>query len=348
MEIRRIEGIVPLEGISRNLPQKLENFSYHDMKKLLSTISSGAQKKGVEEELSSLLIKATFEGFTPEGKAKLRSGHLILIADVEVNREFKIGEELLFRLKSLHPRIELSLVKEEELLETVLGKLRLLLPKFSADRVLLTLEVLKNPKVLSFLANYVSLHYPELKEEFGKFLKGISNSLSKTFFSPFSLFSLLLLLEDDVFESVKEELPEKLTKGSIKELVTSFLSLQSVFVVSGIVVFPFIFDEEFKGDVYFAPKEDDIQKVYVEVETRFGRLGIFIQLLNESLSVEAVTESEELRGILRKSEESFRRELEEEGFKLVLFRVSDDLSYGDEKKREIFKGERGVTVDFSA
>jgi len=348
LEIRRIEGIVPLEGISRNLPQKLENFSYHDMKKLLSTISSGTQKKDVEEELGSLLIKATFEGFTPEGKAKLRSGQLILIADVEVNREFKIGEELLFRLKSLHPRIELSLVKEKELLETVLNKLRLLLPKFSAERLLFTLELLKKPKVLNLLANHVSLYYPELKEEFEKFLKGISNSLSRVFFSPFSLFSLLLLLEDDIFKGVKEEFPEKLTKDSIKELVSTFLSLQSVFVVNGIVVFPFIFDEEFKGDVYFAPKGDDIQKVYVEVETRFGRLGIFIQLLNESLSVEAVTESEKLRETLKKSEEIFRRELEEEGFKLILFRISDDLSYGDEKKAEIFKGEKGVTVDFSA
>jgi len=346
LEIRRIEGIIPLDSVSRDLPKKLENFSYHDMRKLLSTISSGAQKKGVEEELNSLLIKATFEGFTPEGKAKLRSGQLILIADVEVNREFKVGEELLFRLKSLYPRIELSLVKKDEFLETVLGKLKLLLPQFSAEKLVSSVEVLKNPKVLNLLAEYESVHYPELKEEFGKFLKSSSAAFSSRVFSPFSVFSLLLLLEDEVFERAKGELPKNLTKKLIKELVVSLLSLQAVFVVSGIVVFPFAFDKEFKGNAYLSP-QGDVQKVYVEVETRFGSLGIFIQLLNENLSVEAITERKELQNILRENEEMFRNELKKEGFELVLFRISENLKYGEEKKREIFKGDKGI-IDLSA
>lgn len=348
MEIRRIEGIIPLDGISRNLPRKLENFSYSEMKKLLSVISSGAQKKGVEEELTSLLIKATFEGFTPEGKAKLRSGQLILIADVEVDREFKVGEELLFRLKSTSPRVELSLVRREELLETLLTKLRGLLSHFSEGRTLFPLELLKRPAVLSLIESYVSAHYPELVGEFKKFLKELSPDFSKGVLSPFLLFSLLLLLEDELFSQLKKELRGELTKDYLSGLLSSFLSIYALFVIGGVVVLPFLFDDEFKGEVYFSPKDGDVLKVYIEVETRLGKLGVFIQLLNDSLSVEAVTESKELRELLLKEEETLRRELEEEGFRLVLFRVSGDVKYGEEKKREIFKGGKGVTVDFSA
>ena len=56
MEIRRIEGILPVEGVSRELPLKLENFSYHDMKKLLSQVSSGARKGDSKEEFERLLL----------------------------------------------------------------------------------------------------------------------------------------------------------------------------------------------------------------------------------------------------------------------------------------------------
>ncbi|RUM45601.1 MAG: hypothetical protein DSY35_00505, partial [Desulfurobacterium sp.] len=200
----------------------------------------------------------------------------------------------------------------------------------------------------SLIESYVSAHYPELVGEFKKFLKELSPDFSKGVLSPFLLFSLLLLLEDELFSQLKKELRGELTKDYLSGLLSSFLSIYALFVIGGVVVLPFLFDDEFKGEVYFSPKDGDVLKVYIEVETRLGKLGVFIQLLNDSLSVEAVTESKELRKLLLKEEGTLRRELEEEGFRLVLFRVSGDVKYGEEKKREIFKGGKGVTVDFSA
>ncbi len=100
MEIRRIEGILPVEAVSRDLPLKLENFSYHDMKRLLAQISGGGSKGDKAQEFENLLLRALFLEYAPDGSALIKVGDKVLRARIEVDKEFKPGQELFLKVKS--------------------------------------------------------------------------------------------------------------------------------------------------------------------------------------------------------------------------------------------------------
>ena len=344
MEIRRVEGILPIEGVSRDLPIKLENFSFQDMKRLLSTISSGSTKKDMKEEFETLLIKATFEGYTPEGKAKLRSGKLMLIADVNVNREFKIGEELLFRLKSLFPRIELSLVEGE--IQSTLNVLKSLLSNFAPQEALKGLELLKDPFVAQLIISYLAKHAPEIKEEVEKSLKFLAqNGIPKR--QSHLILSLLALLEDENFEKVEERRPE-VTRETIKSAVQSLLSSFGFFAVTSLIIIPFLFDEGFKGTIYLPKEQDEIKSVFLEIEAEEGKVGLLVKVgSGGDFSIDFFTDSEILKEKLLKIEEEIREELKKEGFNLLYMRFAGNFSKGEEQKREFLKGEKGITINRS-
>ncbi|WP_163328485.1 flagellar hook-length control protein FliK [Desulfurobacterium thermolithotrophum] len=350
MEIRRIEGIIPVEAVSKDLPFKLENFSYHDMKKLLSTITSGQSKKDLGEDLQSTLIRAVFEGFTPEGKAKLRVGDLLLIADVEVDREFSIGEELLFRLKSIYPRIELSFVKKEEILSSFISKLRLVLPSFSSEKLLLLGEILKKPEVMNALYTYISVHYQELLEEFKQFSESFKSGILSKLLSPYSIFVALLLLEDELYQEVKEKLPQSITQKDIKDAINTLISIHSLFILGSIIAFPIFFTDNFKGNVYIGLAEDesDPHSVFIELKTKLGTLGIFIMLLNESIMLEIVAENKELLDLFKTNLNELKTFFKEEGFNLVSVVFREGKRSLEEKRKKLFQNlETGFTIDFS-
>ncbi len=344
MEIRRVEGIIPLEGISRDLPLKLENFSFHDMKKLLSTISSGSTKKDMAEEFESLLIRATFEGYTPEGKAKLRSGKLMLIADVNVNREFKVGEELLLKLKSIFPKIELSLVEGKE--QNILKALKNMLASFAPQEALKGIELLKDPFIIQLVISYLAKHAPGTKEEVEKSLKFLAqNGIPRK--QSHLILSLLVLLEDENFEKVKEK-HEKMTKETIKTAIQSLLSSFGFFAVTSLIVIPFFFEKEFKGTIYVPKEQDEIKSVFLEIETGEGTMGLLVKVGSRGdFSIDFFTDSETLKEKLLSIENEIREELKKEGFNLLYMRWGGDFSKGEEEKREFLKGEKGITINYS-
>ncbi len=338
MEIRRIEGIIPVEGLNRDLPLKLENFSYYDMKKLLSTVTSGSSKKDVSEELESLLIKATFLGYTPEGKAKLKSGKLILIADVKVDREFREGEELLLKLENTSPKIELSVVKTEQKPRKLLETLREFLPKQQPE--LTELSKFLNKEVLSYLQKIATKRFPELKENLPAFLP------SKTAVpSPFHLLALLMLLEESTFQKVRDKLPPGTRKDEINKAVEELIATYALFVITGIVLSPVYLNGELKGRAYFK-KEEDMAAALVELELSEGKLLLLVKLLGKNLSVELFTESRKLKESL--NTEDLKKFLADKGFNPVVVRFSEKKEFEEEKEKFLKGSEKGFTVDFSA
>ncbi len=321
MEIRRIEGIIPLESVSRHLPQKLENFSFHDMKKLLSTISAGTPKKGMEEETGSVLIKATFEGFTPEGKAKLKSGDLLLLADVKVDREFKVGEELFFELKKTHPQLTLRLLPENELLRKLLEGLKPLIFGFSIEEL---------QKIPLFLAKNKNLLRKELKK------LGVSQALPEILnFSPkkpknlvLTLFAMLLLLDSpDRQEREGEE-------DKLKDLITSLLVAIGIQITRNTLIFPFAIGEEFRGNLIVELREEP-KRVFAEVTTPLGKVEILIKAAGKNLSVEILPPDEKIGKLLEEKRSFLEEDLKELGFRLVFFSAEPELKSWEKERKEI-------------
>ncbi len=334
LEIRRIEGIIPLEGVSRHLPQKLENFSFHDMKRLLSTISEGTSKKGMEEETGSVLIKATFEGFTPEGKAKLKSGSLLLLADVKVNREFKIGEELFFELKKTYPHITLRLLPEKELLNKLLEELKSLIYRFSPEKLQEIPVILKK-------------HKDTLKEEFKKL--GISQALPEILnFSPEKtknltsiLFTILILLDS------VEKREKKYEKKKIEDIINNLLVAIGIQITKDISIYPFSINETFRGSIIIEWQEEP-KKIFVEVTTPVGKVEILLKAVGKNLSIEILPPNEKIGRLLNENQNSLKRSLNELGFKIVFFSaMPKPENWETEKKKLLLKLTSGV-INLSA
>lgn len=312
VEIRRIEGIIPVEAVSRNLPVKWENFSYRQMRQLLSLVSKGEQKgKGEFEDI----IRATFLGYTPEGKAKLRSGKLTLIADVKLPVELQEGQELLLRLKEVSPKLVFSLVsagvspKElSKFVASVLGKLLKGEP--------LPLNAVFTPAVVTYLEELFKKELPQLAPAFGEFKEALLKGDPAAAVSRYALVGLLLLIDN--FEQFKPRLPRWVTKEKLTELLNTLLGVYALYLVTGTVIVPLLTVSDFKGRL-FVKREGELFKALLELETPKGELKALLKLLGYELSVDLWAE-EPLKELLRPEE--LAAELESVGFKVVYCKFS--------------------------
>ncbi|WP_456419667.1 hypothetical protein [Thermovibrio sp.] len=328
LEIRRIEGIIPVEAISRDLPLKLENFSYYDMKKLLAQISKGAAKGDKGQEFENLLLKALFLEYTPDGKALLKVGNSVIAARLEVERSFEPGQELFLRVKSTSPRIELSLVEGKGL--ALLGKL---LPELFKVNGALVYSVL-NEKVRKEVLEFVRLNYPELYRELSAFFSKGELLPGKEL-----LISLLLILRPEVYKRVKGELPKEVNRQVIKELIEFTVGSLLLFSTLGVLLLP-LSGEGFEGRVIFGSYEG-LQVALIDGKSPLGEFLGLVRAIGSSVSVELSGSRELLERI---KEEELLNLLKEEGLKPVSVKKVDRERL-EEVKRKLIKGS---FVEFSA
>ena len=328
MEIRRVEGIIPVEGINRDLPLKLENFSYHEMKRLLSQIGAGEQKGRADTEFESLL-KAVFLGYEGKNRGRFKIGDTQFTAQLEIDRAFQPGEEVLLRLKGVGEKIEFSLVLpvKKRLSEVLKGELPNLLSK-----------TVKFPdrELLSLLLPFVEREYPEVATGFRGFL------VSEQIFSPYSIFSLLLLLKPEVRSELEKRGVKLPAVKEVKELINHLLGLYSLYALLGVLEIPIYIDGSFRGRVFYRRGKEELSQAFIEIDTALGEFGALLKLLGKNLSVEYWGSREVLERI---DPEEVKKRLESAGLKPVVVRAVSK-SEAESFKGEFFKGE-GISVNLS-
>ena len=328
MEIRRVEGIIPVEGINRDLPLKLENFSYHEMKRLLSQIGAGEQKGRADTEFESLL-KAVFLGYEGKNRGRFKIGNTQFTAQLEVDRAFQPGEEVLLRLKGVGEKIEFSLVLpvKKRLSEVLKGELPNLLSK-----------TVKFPdrELLSLLLPFVEREYPEVATGFRGFL------VSEQIFSPYSIFSLLLLLKPEVRSELEKRGVKLPAVKEVKELINHLLGLYSLYALLGVLEIPIYIDGSFRGRVFYRRGKEELSQAFIEIDTALGEFGALLKLLGKNLSVEYWGSREVLERI---DPEEVKKRLESAGLKPIVVRAVSK-SEAESFKGEFFKGE-GISVNLS-
>ena len=328
MEIRRVEGIIPVEGINRDLPLKLENFSYHEMKRLLSQIGAGEQKGRADTEFESLL-KAVFLGYEGKNRGRFKIGNTQFTAQLEIDRAFQPGEEVLLRLKGVGEKIEFSLVLpvKKRLSEVLKGELPNLLSK-----------TVKFPdrELLSLLLPFVEREYPEVATGFRGFL------VSEQIFSPYSIFSLLLLLKPEVRSELEKRGVKLPAVKEVKELINHLLGLYSLYALLGVLEIPIYIDGSFRGRVFYRRGKEELSQAFIEIDTALGEFGALLKLLGKNLSVEYWGSREVLERI---DPEEVKKRLESAGLKPIVVRAVSK-SEAESFKGEFFKGE-GISVNLS-
>jgi len=313
MEIRRIERIIPVEAVSRDLPLKLENFSYKEMKKLLSRISRK------EEEG---LLKATLLELPSPGRAKIRLGDIVIEARLEAALPLKPGQELVLKVKEISPEIQLSLVEPSSLLGAVkraLPKLFELSPKLFYS--------LFSPQVSAAVLEEVQRSFPEfyfplktLVQE-GKLLPGRE-----------LLIYLLTLLKPEVYRKARPYLPEELDREKIKELVEFAVGAILLYRSIKVLLLPFS-AENFWGRALLGVKEG-VGVAFIEGEGEAGEFKGAVRTLKNSVSLEYWTGG---RLSERFNPEEVKEFLKEEGLTPVsIVRVRKEKVL--KVKRELLKG----------
>ncbi|RUM88902.1 MAG: hypothetical protein DSZ25_01540 [Thermovibrio sp.] len=323
LEIRRIEGIIPVEAVSRDLPLKLENFSYRDMKKLLSLISKGEGKGDLNSEFENLL-KATFLEHLSGNRAKLKIGDLILNARIETDRTFKPGEEILLRVKGINESLELSIVSPVslKLSEIVRNNLKSLVE----GRIHLG-ELSKEE--ISAVVQFITENFPELLPPFKEVLR--EGNLS---YSPYFLLANLLLLKEEVRSKLKNPPP----KEEVLDRLNAYLSLCAFYYVFGILMTPFSLEDDFEGKVYYL--KGDVPKAFIDVETSRGRFRALVGLIGRKVSVEYWMEGE-LSDVF--DEEELRKVISKSGFEPILVKRALKLEF-NELLSDWLKG-KGTGID---
>ena len=316
MEIRRIEGIIPVEAINRNLPLKWENFSYEEMRKLLKFVNKGERKSPGEFEE---LIKATFLGYESGRVGKFRSGDLTFLARVEEGTELSPGQEVEVSLKGLFPFAEkLRLLVNRALTAISQGEFRLL-------------ERLFTPKLLQALEREAQENAKELLP----FLKSLKEKGSAFPVGRDVAVALLLLLAN--FDRFKENLPEGVDREKLRELLSGLFGLFALYRLLGTAVFP-VFFRELKGQLYLK-KEGEVLKALLELETPLGSLRLLLRALNRELSVEVGAE-----GALKErfSLEELKELLSSCGFSVVFCRFVEPEALSPQSQGFL----RGSSLDF--
>ncbi len=322
MEIRRIEGIIPVEAVNRDLPLKLENFSYSEMKKLLSQVLKGESKEKLRGDFEGLLLKALVVELLKDSKVKLKVGDFLLTARVKVEEGLSPGTEVLLKVKSFTPKkLELSLVK------TLPLKALTSLPFSYLKR----LNFLFNGKVKEVLLREASELFPEFLQGLERFLLSNTPTLSREL-----LLSLVILSRKDVYERLKGELPRKEEIRELLEFTANSLLLYSFLRLLVLT----LKEEAFKGTAVFGDYEG-IAIALLEGETPLGELKLLLRLLGRSLSIE-ISSTKEFKE--RFKEKELRKFLKEEGLNLVLLKEVKDSEI-EEVKRKLLKGQ---LIEFTA
>jgi len=321
VEIRRIEGILPVEGVSRDLPLRLENFSRKDMEKLLSLIAKGESKGNLGSEFEALL-KATFLEYVGEGRGRIKVGDAVIDAEILAERIFEPGENLLLKVKSVSDRIELSVVSpiREKLSKILREKLREIL-KGNVDLKLLTEEE------MSAVLKILEEKYPELVPGFKAF------SLKASPFSPYFLLSLLLLAKDDNLKLKTSKSKEELLRQ-----IENLLSLYSLFVLSGIVALPVYLEGGFEGSVFYL--KGDVSRAFLKVDAKKGKFRALLSLVGRKVSLEYSVEGD-FEG--RVTDEGLRDCLLRVGLEPVLVRRIELRS--DEEVLLSWMKDKGISMD---
>ncbi len=325
MEIRRIEGILPIEGVNRDLPLKLENFSYRDMQKLLSLISKGEGKGNPSSEFENLL-RATFLEYLSNGRGKIKVGDLILSAKLETDKTFKPGEEILLKVKNLNERVELALVfplkvKLSEILRTSINRIfgsTIKFPKLSHEE----LEV-----VFQFIKDSI----PELLPEFKAYM-----SRGNVIFSSYYILSLLALLKDEVRSKLKN--PPR--KEEIVEVMSNLISLYSLYALSNILTVPVYIDENFKGKIFYSKR--DISRAFIDISTSKGNFKAVVQLVQNQVSIEYSATRELSKHVKSNELEEILKKI---GLKPVFISQVMEKRV-EEALRELLKGE-GISLEIN-
>jgi len=299
MEIRRIEGIIPVEAVSRDLPLKLENFSYKDMKKLLSQIT----RKG--EEFEELLLKATLLELPSPGRARIKLGNTVIEARLEAAGPFTPGQELLLRVKRLSPAIELSIVEPTSLLKAV----KRVLPKLFEVN-LRPFKALLSPQVSAVVLEEVKRELPELYPAVKAFIEGGELRPGREL-----LIYLLTLLKPEVYKRVKPYLPGELNRQRIKELLDFTVGAVLLYHSIKVLLLP-ISGEGFWGRALLGVK-DGVGVAFIEGEGSLGEFKGAVRALKTSVSLEYWAQGELKRRFNPKEVEEL---LKEEGLTPVLIR----------------------------
>ncbi len=314
MEVRQVDGAIPISLAVRELPLKLEDFSQKDMQNLLSTIIQTESKEDVKQELGSALIKATVEGFTKEGKLKLKTNNVLLIAEVETEKVFSKGEVVFLKVKSLYPRLELAIIKEGEVIKKLFNLLKHNFPFLLSGKVGEIAEIINDPAVRRVILDYLMLRFPEIHREIEKLLKS-----EKFLLKPQVFLILLLLLEDEVKENLR--FLRKFEKKEIENLLEVLLSSYGLFFATSCILAPVV-EEEARSVVFFFPKDAPLS-AFFEVESSFGKVGILIKVVGKEVGVE-VFGSKKGFTKLKEGEEELSKLLESEGLKLVYLKFGGE------------------------
>jgi len=304
MEIRKVEGIIPLEAVSRDLPIKLENFSYKDMKNLLSRTIEGERKGNISEELGKNVFKAIFEGFTEGGRARINVGGRVISAEVDAELNLIPGDRLTLMVISTEPEVRLRLISvEREVKKALYRVLKSLLGRRSVEVLKKVPEILKRAGAgeLEGVARSIasSLNPKELKPENLK-------RYVEAFLSPATVALLKSMGERDAASQL------------LLHIIIGY--------AFGTVELPLRVDD-MESRVCVRVKEGEPLRVKVEVVYRdFGYVSCSILMVEDELSVEFTAEKGNTASLIRENLGELLSGIEAFGLRVVAAGVRVDSS----------------------
>ncbi|SNR59554.1 hypothetical protein [Desulfurobacterium atlanticum] len=263
------------------------------MEKLLSSIIAGERKGDVSEELKGKRIKVKFLGYTEDGKAKILLGNKVIIADVETDRQFTEGEELIFLIKSLYPKLELKLIKLDE--------------KWSNQFILLKLlPFLDSKSIKQVISEIFKKEIKEISSRDKKIEDETLKKFIKMIFSPKGAADTLLTVKELLIQS-KGNLSEK----DFRKLILSMLAFYFL-PVGNIVFFPLKVNDT-DVEILFE-KDKDGCKVEIEISKNSLFINVSIFAISNEVSIEFKAENKEIVEALKKRDAELKTKLLSAGF----------------------------------
>ena len=274
------------------------------MEKLLSSIIAGERKGDISEDIKGKKLKVKFLGYTEDGKAKILLGNKVIVADVETDRQFIEGEELIFLVKSLYPRLELKLIKLDE--------------NWCNQFILLKLlPFLDSESIKKVLSHIIKKQFKNLSENENENLKNFINFV----FSAHGAEDGLSAVRDIIIQS-----KGKLSQEDFKKLILSILAFY--FLPVGNVVFFPIKIKDTDVEIIFE-KEDEGCRIEAEISKENLILSISVFIISNEVSVEFKTENEKVLNSLKIENNKLKEKLLSAGF------IPISITY---KKEKIEKG----------
>ncbi len=276
------------------------------MEKLLSSIIKGERKGDVSEELKGKKIRVKFLGYTEEGKAKILLEDKVIIADVESDRKFTPGEELIFIVKSLYPKLELKLIQLDENWTNQFILLKLL-PFFDKDSV-------KN--ILKF---YMGKQFPEIMKKLKEESPLSEKELQILFQTIFSKKG-----KEQIFSSLKEIMiaaKGNLTEADFRKLILSLLAFYFL-PVGGAVFIPLNIKDT---DIELIFQKEEGYKIEINIKHKNNSVFISIFTISNEVSIEFKSENKNLIEALKSRDTYLKEKLLAAGF------IPIAITYSNEK-----------------